>query len=58
VSGIALLILAINVDVFAHGGGNWNAFTIDRVNNKAHSQVLQLQQQISNLIRSRSEGTE
>jgi hypothetical protein len=56
----ALLILVIvsGTEVCAHGGGNWNDFTIDRVNNSAQSKVLELQQAVSSLIRSRTETTD
>jgi len=56
VLSIALLLFSANTQVFAHGGGNWDPFTIDRVNNDAEARVLQLQQQISNLIRARTEA--
>lgn len=53
---IALLVFSGSAQVLAHGGGNWNDFTIDRVNNDAQARVLQLQQEISNLIRGRTEA--
>lgn len=53
---IAILMFSATTQVFAHGGGNWNAFTIDRVNDSAQMQVLELQQEISNLIRGRAEA--
>ncbi len=52
---IALLLFSGSTQVFAHGGGNWNDFTIDRMNNDAEKRVLKLQQEISNLIRMRTE---
>lgn len=55
---VVVLAFAVDADVSAHGGGNWNAFTIDRVNNNAQTQVLQVQQAISNLIRGRAEASD
>lgn len=52
---IVVLTLSVADGVSAHGGGNWNAFTIDRVNNNAKDKVLELQQVVSNVIRSRTE---
>ena len=54
---IAILVFSPSTEVSAHGGGNWNAFTIDGVNDNAEARVLQVQQEISNLIRARSEAT-
>ena len=53
---VAVLALAVDADVSAHGGGNWDPFTIDRVNKDAEKRLIQLQQEISNLIRGRSES--
>jgi hypothetical protein len=55
---VAVLMFAADTQVLAHGGGNWNAFTIDRVNKNAQTQVLELQQEISNLIRGRGEASD
>jgi hypothetical protein len=56
VLSVAALIFSLDTEVFAHGGGNWNPFRIDRVNNDAQARVLQFQQEISDLIRGRSEA--
>jgi hypothetical protein len=55
---VAVLALAVDADVSAHGGGNWDPFTIDRVNNDAQARVIELQQEISNVIRGRGDSSE
>ena len=55
---IAVFIFSAETEVFAHGGGNWNPFRIDRVNSDAQTRLLQLQQELSALLRGRSEAAE
>lgn len=52
-----ILLLAGASASFAHGGGNWNEFTIDRVNDQTYAHVLKFQQEFSNVIRRRAEST-
>ena len=52
---LTLLSLAA-CGVYAHGGGNWDPFTIDRVNNDARARIVEFQGLISNLISERSKA--
>lgn len=38
---------------FAHGGGNWDPFTISVVNNRARDRVIEAQMLVSDIIRGR-----
>ncbi|MDH3531802.1 MAG: hypothetical protein OEO82_02675 [Gammaproteobacteria bacterium] len=51
----AALLLALSPasEVIAHGGGNWDPFTIDTVNDKARDRLLELQALVSEVIRGR-----
>lgn len=53
----ACLSFLLFTDVSAHGGGNWNAFRIDQVVDQVQLHVLQVQIDITNLIRGRTEAT-
>jgi len=57
-SALALVLLATAGDISAHGGGNWNAFRIDGVNNNARRQVLTIQNEMAQIIRGRSDAGE
>lgn len=48
---VAMLFLA--PAAMSHGGGNWNAFTIDVVNDAAETQVTKTQLIVSDIIRGR-----
>lgn len=54
---IVLLLVASPVErLEAHGGGNWDPFTIDTVNNGARDRLLALQALMSEVIRGRIGG--
>jgi len=50
---VVLLALSPAAEVTAHGGGNWDPFTIDTVNNHAHERLLELRGLMSEVIRGR-----
>ena len=49
---VAVLLLTGNV-ALAHGGGNWDEFTIDVVNDKARGRALEVQSLASEMLRGR-----
>lgn len=53
---VAVLLLAPIATVWAHGGGNWNAFTIDKVNDTARAQVFDAQAMLSEVILGRGDA--
>lgn len=54
---VSVLLLFLPVAVaFAHGGGNWNAFTIDKVNDTARARVLDVQSLLADVIRGRGQS--
>lgn len=55
---VVLLLLAPLSELTAHGGGNWDPFTIDGVNDDAHGRLLEVQGLMSEVIRGRVGGDE
>lgn len=54
---VALLIAMTPVNqIAAHGGGNWDPFTIDGVNDNARGRILEVQGLLSEIIRGRTGG--
>lgn len=56
-TGVGVYIFAMLVaaqSAFGHGGGNWNAFRIDRVTDDAYDRVVEAQAQIGNIISQRT----
>ena len=55
---VAAAVLIAGNDVRAHGGGNWDPFTIDVVNDKARQQIARVQAITSEIILGRKGGDE
>ncbi len=53
-SAVLLSIVLPGGTASAHGGGNWDPFTIDGVNDRARVEVLKVQALISEVIRGRA----
>lgn len=53
---LVMLLVMAPATAPGHGGGNWNAFTIDKVNDTARARVLDVQALLSNIIRGRGAG--
>ena len=50
---LVVLSLSASSGAYAHGGGNWDPFTIDRVDNDARARIVEFQALMTNLIRER-----
>lgn len=47
---VLLVLCGFAPDASSHGGGNWNAFRIDTVNDGARTQLLDVQRRVSEII--------
>ncbi|MFZ9051601.1 MAG: hypothetical protein ACO22K_01215 [Woeseiaceae bacterium] len=53
-TAIALIVCVMSAGAHAHGGGNWNAFRIDGVNDNARARIIAIQSIFGEIIRGRS----
>ena len=53
-TAITAVACLMSAGVYAHGGGNWNAFRIDGVNDNARARVIAIQGIFGEIIRGRS----